>query len=285
MEIIDTHAYQGTNEALRIDYGLECLVRVRQQFSGHNLRFLAMSASEDANHSMADLVKGNPDFFVGAVLQVVPRKDLASEYGLPFRYVPPEEISDLLMREEIKGLKVITSTVKTPVDSPLLEPYIELAIQKGIPILFHCCSDGMEKYGEEFTSYNQKLGLVQRHPDLKVVLVHFGGLNLGYVNESISLAEQFPNVYLNTSGMSGEVNRWDTSGGSPRRIPSYNDPEMRMIWERELRRAMQNPVVRRKIVFGTDYPELKFDLHPLDKLSPEDQEQIMQNARTLFQLG
>ena len=134
MEIIDTHAYQGTNEALRIDYGLECLVRVRQQFSGHNLRFLAMSASEDANHSMADLVKGNPDFFVGAVLQVVPRKDLASEYGLPFRYISPEDISDLLIREEIKGLKVNLEEQKQSLDNEKKDLEVISEIKKGIQL-------------------------------------------------------------------------------------------------------------------------------------------------------
>jgi len=273
MEIIDTHVFYGENKLLRFNYTLEDLMKARKIYEGqHNIRFIVISAYPKTNKNIADLVKDNPHLILGAYLQVQPRTDL------PFEYTPPEELSVLLERDEIKGLKIITSLVKTPINSLLLKPYIKLAEERDIPLLFHCGATGTE-----YTSYEKNRDLIKKHPYLKVILAHFGGLNPSFIEGSLSLAKEFPNVYLNTAGMAGEVKRYETK---THRIPYVKERctniELRKRWLEVLREAMQDPVISYKILFGTDYPELAHELYPLNQLSTHDQQKIMDNSIRLF---
>ena len=274
MEIIDTHAYYGKNNPLQSNYKLEDLIKARQKCQDHNLKFITISASPGTNINIADIVKSNSDFILGAYLQIAPRTDMQ------WRYTPPKEISVLAERKEIKGFKIITSLIKTPINSPLLEPYIEIAKSKDIPILFHCGASGTD-----YTSYEKNKALAEKHPNLKIILAHFGGLNPDFIKGSLALAREFPNTYLNTTGMSGEVKRYDADSDGKFYIKEkYIDIPLRKIWAQVLKDSMQDSVLASKILFGTDCPILAHQLYPIDQLPQKDQEKIMDNARKLFKL-
>lgn len=274
MDIIDTHVFYGRNGTLHFNYKIDDLIKARQKYQDHhNLKFIVISASSETNKNIADLVKDNPYFILGAHLLVVPRKDL------PWEYTSPEDLSKLCERSEIKGLKIVTSGVKTRIDSQLLTPYIELAEDKDIPILFHCGATGTE-----YTSYEKIKTLAEKNPKLKMILAHFGGLNPNFIEGSINLAKNYPNIYLNTTGMSGEIKRYELRRAEPYVKEVYTDLELRKLWSEILKSSMEDSILSSKILFGTDYPELSHQLYPLDQLSQENQEKIMDNTRTLFKL-
>jgi predicted TIM-barrel fold metal-dependent hydrolase len=279
MQIIDTHTFIGQCMPLGIDYRLEHFKRLKERVletsSGDDLKFMCISAVPNANSNIADVVAENPDLFLGAYLMINTR------HALGEKPTSPKEIQAYLKREEIKGLKVITAFLREPIDSPNLEPYVAIAEDFGIPILYHCSKS--EK--EEFTSFEQKRRLIESHPNLKVILAHFGGLNLNYVKDSMWLARTYENVFLNTTGMSGEAKEYESlPNQAPRLSKYYTSLAGRFIWESILEYAMEDKIVRQKIIFGTDFPSHSYDIHPIDKLSHGDQEQIMHNAKRLFRL-
>ncbi|GBE20532.1 MAG TPA: hypothetical protein ENG87_00100 [Candidatus Pacearchaeota archaeon] len=275
MDIIDTHVFYEYNKLLNVNHKLKDLKEIREKYKGkHNIKFIVIPFSPEINKNIADIVKENSDFISGAYLTVIPRMDLPY-----WRYTPPDELATLCKREEIRGLKIHTAATGTPIDSNSLLPYIEVAKEKDIPILFHCSSTGIE-----YTSPNKIRNLAEKHDKLKIILAHFGGLNPDYINENLDLVKEFSNLYLNTTGMSGEIKRYELRTDKPHIKIHYTNLELREKWKEVLKNTMQDPILSNKILFGTDYPDMGYQLYPLDQLSRRKQEKILKNTTTLFKL-
>ena len=274
MNIIDTHVFYGINEA--INCNISHFKRLREEYKGkgHNLNFLIVSASPETNYKIADVVKRNSEFILGAYLQIVPRKDLR------YKHTSRDEIARLMERDEIKGLKVLTSMIKTPINDKILEPYMVLAKEKDIPVMFHCCASGAD-----YTSYSQKKDFIKNHLDLKIILAHFGGLNPQFAKESMRIAEKYNNVYLNTTGMSGEIKRRDQNKDAYSFTQTPEENCLTETWEKMVKRAMKNNILRKKIMFGTDFGYFdNYSFGPLSWLAERDQKQIMKNPARVFNL-
>lgn len=274
MDIIDTHAFYGINEAINCNISHFNKLRKEYKGKGHNLNFLIVSASPETNYKIADVVKRNSEFILGAYLQIVPRKDLR------YKHTSRDEIARLMERDEIKGLKVLTSMIKTPINDEILEPYMALAKEKDIPVMFHCCASGTD-----YTSYNQKKDFIKSHLDLKIILAHFGGLNPQFAKESMRLAEKYDNVYLNTTGMPGEDKRYDNDKKEFVMVQTPEENCLTETWEKMVKRAMKNKILRKKIFLGTDFGYFKeYSFGPLSWLAEKDQKQIMRNPIKPFNL-
>lgn len=95
-----------------------------------------------------------------------------------------------LKEGQFAGLKVHPAIEDLPADSPLLDPYLEVAARYGVPVVIHTASDD--------PSWPERVGtLADRHPDVDLVLYHSG---LGTDHQTaIDVVAQHPNTWLETS--------------------------------------------------------------------------------------
>ncbi len=79
-------------------------------------------------------------------------------------------------------------------DDPAVHPLMELAVERGRPVLIHC--------GHPIFTLPWSIEeVVVRFPEAKVILGHMGHGNIVYINGAIDVACRHPHVYLETSGM------------------------------------------------------------------------------------
>ena len=190
-------------------------------------------------------------------------------------YLTPKELEGIIKSGAIVGLKVHTSAGKLRVDSESLDDFASLAIDQDVPIVFHCSATT-----QNFTHPDYFRRLKEKHPDLKIVCAHYGGLNEKYMPENIKLLNEYPNIYLNTAGLSGEITRRQFEV-DPSSIYHEDNPER---WVNEFLQTIEP--IQDKVVFGSDYPELKFTIHPIGKAKEEIQQKLLYiNPAKIFKLG
>jgi uncharacterized protein len=91
-----------------------------------------------------------------------------------------------------RGLKLHpTTTLAHPADEPTVD-LLHRCGEAGVPVLFHC--------GDDPYTTPQTLALAaEKAPDTAIVMGHMGGYF--HVDDAISAAERYPNLYLETSAM------------------------------------------------------------------------------------
>ncbi|MBE5926916.1 MAG: hypothetical protein E7270_08155 [Lachnospiraceae bacterium] len=93
-------------------------------------------------------------------------------------------------KDVVKGLKLHAHNSMLRSDSPLLEPYYELAAKYSLPVLIH--TGGIEEASAIYV-YNA----AKSHPDVNFIMGHLG---LGTNNiEAIDLVSKLPNLYGDTA--------------------------------------------------------------------------------------
>lgn len=80
----------------------------------------------------------------------------------------------------------------SPLD-PMLESSWQLIAQARVPVVMHC---GSGPHGGEFTGPQPVAELVERHPELVLIVAHMG---MPEYEEFAALAKRAPNVYLDTT--------------------------------------------------------------------------------------
>jgi len=141
----------------------------------------AGEAARIANDSIAALVAGHPDRFVGVA--TLPLVNLAAiDLAL-------EELERALGQLNLKGLQLYTTVAGKPIDRPELFPLYERMIASDLPVLLHPTggdySEGTHDYllwltfGWPFeTSVAMARlvysGVLERYPQLKIVTHHLG---------------------------------------------------------------------------------------------------------------
>lgn len=137
------------------------------------------------------------------------------------------------VREQgFKGLKFHpVGTMVHPSDDASVS-YVEKARELGCPVLFHCGD-------EEFTLPYQIAKLLERVPDVPIILGHMGGYF--HSEDALRVAEKYPHCYLETSAC----------------------PDPRVI-----RRAVENLGAER-LIFGSDGPGClpALELHKIKALN------------------
>ena len=104
-------------------------------------------------------------------------------------------------------------------DGEIVDPVMERAERLGLPVCIH---SGHPPY-----SLPWQIGLLaERHPDVRVMMIHMGHGHGVYIDAALKMARKFPNIYLEMSGMP---------------MPS------------KIREAYET-VGRDRIMFGTDTP-------------------------------
>ena len=79
-------------------------------------------------------------------------------------------------------------------DSEMLDPIFAKAAKYNVPVCIH---SGHPPY-----SLPWQLGLLaERHPDVKIMMIHMGHGHGVYIDAAIKMARRYPNIYLEMSGM------------------------------------------------------------------------------------
>ncbi|MCL4370109.1 MAG: amidohydrolase family protein [Chloroflexi bacterium] len=157
---------------------------------------LALEAAEGIDRVVAFPTFGNAPNNDGLA-------QLAEELGsvvIPFAWINPHlgEIAALearrLIRERgFRGIKLHPLLHAFFPNRPLLDPIMRVAAEEGVPVLLHS--------GHSMQSLPwQVAGLAEGWPQVPVIMDHMG-MQLGWVDDAIALAERVPNLILGTTGM------------------------------------------------------------------------------------
>lgn len=79
-------------------------------------------------------------------------------------------------------------------DAQILDPVLDKAEKAGVPVCIH---SGHPPY-----SLPWQIGLLaERHPNVKVMMIHMGHGHGVYIDAALKMARRFPNIWLEMSGM------------------------------------------------------------------------------------
>ena len=163
------------------------------------------------NEYVADSAEKYPDRLVGFAQLV------------PWDYDAPQELSRLTTQRGLRGLKLNPTRHGYALDRiQILDPLFEIAASRGIPIISHGKDDLFSMPGKFKT-------MADRHPRVTLIMAHMG-VDRAF-NAACRVANQCPNLYLDTAGVA----------------PKY------------VKKAL-DAVGPEKIVMGTDAPWGRFEL-------------------------
>jgi len=206
MKIIDAHTHIGNfGSWARFDFDL---VRLKEQMAEFDIeKTLLTGAGFHDNKSVIDAFQKEPDLIV------------------PVAWVKPggaaelAEIRRLVEREGFRAIKLHPLFDAYCADDTFVDPVLDLAEELKIPVFIHS--------GHPPFSLPWQIGwLVERHPNVKVVMLHMGHAHGVYVDAALKTARRYPNVYLDTSGspMSVKIREAYDTVGSDRVLFGIDSP-------------------------------------------------------------
>ena len=161
---------------------------------------------------------------------------------LPFVSVDPHrgaegvrEARRLIEEYDVRGFKFHPTFQKFFPDDPLAYPLYAVIAEHGLPAVFHtgqtAVGSGQPGGGGLLLKYSNPIHLDQvaaDFPDMTIIMAH---PSVPWQDEALSVAVHKPNVYIDLSGWS----------------PKYFPPQLVHY---------ANSLLKRKVLFGTDYPAL-----------------------------
>lgn len=180
---IDMHSHIGKKGApFNIEADTEYLIK---QMATYNIEKTVIVSTDSFNHKeIIDAYKCYPECFI-PVVRVDCSKGAVS-YDL---------LEHLIRDEDFKGGKIQSLFDGYAADSPCVDPACEICEYYDVPFYVHS--------GHEPFSLPWQVGLLaERHPNLKIVMLHMGHGNGIYVDAAINMARRYENIWLETSGTS-----------------------------------------------------------------------------------
>jgi predicted TIM-barrel fold metal-dependent hydrolase len=273
--IIDTHGYIGSNKRLNTNIQPEAYRELQKQVltkHGYDIKFLVMTYSMHDNIILPTTIQENQDVFLGGILQINPNVAFERILG----YSSPQNIENIVKQGGVVGLKLHTSATETRVDDSSLDDFASLAVDYNLPFVFHCSATG-----QDFTNPNAFRRLKDKYPELIIVFAHYGGLNEEFIPEYFKLLQEYPHLYMNTTGLSGEIARYDFRKNEPLKV-IVKEPDD--YWVDFFLRTIEP--IQDQVAFGSDYNHLRFDLNPIDKANEKIQKKILvDNPKKIFNLN
>lgn len=152
-----------------------------------------------------------------------------------FTLFPEDGIEELVAGAIARGGRVAKVHLQVgrfhPTDARLDEAWQELA-RRGIPVVLHASAVYGVEGGAEFCGAAGVAALLDRHPDLRLVIAHLGGPDFA---DFLRLAEQTPGLRMDTAMV-------------------LTDPPYLMEYPREFLDRLRALLPR--LVFGSDYPTI-----------------------------
>jgi hypothetical protein len=187
-------------------------------------------------------------------------------------------LDDRLTAGALGGIgELVFNYAAVPPDDPAMEPYWALAAKHDVPAFVHtgrgpgpgqgprrrpgCCLDYTAEYGDPALLRP----VLARHPTLRLVLQHAG---FDYVEETIALMRDFPNVYAEMSVLNSigpravhdaSLRRFVEAGLADRIFLGSDDQDYAPIIERIEAASFLSPEQRRGIYYDNAARFLRFD--------------------------
>lgn len=183
--IIDVHCHMGTSWLgwKTNEIGPERLLELYDELGVDKICLSAWQVSYDfkvGNKEIYDICKKHPDRFIQFAI-IAPRD----------RKLAIEELERSVNEYGAKGLKIHPSINQFMVDSTLIDPVMEKAVEYKLPILFHSEEDG-------YSHPRMLSALAERYPSVTMIIGHMGGTAW---LEAVEAAKKHKNVYLDTTEM------------------------------------------------------------------------------------
>ena len=176
---IDAHAHIGEFGGwAKLSINAEQLIAQMDEF---NIEKTLLCS--EPNEICLDAVEKYPDRFVGMV------------YPNPYDGQKAVDlIYDYVQNKGFKGIKANPLKHAYVADAELMDPIMEAAKDLNIPVFMHC---GHPPYSLPWSIAL----LAERHPDVKLVMIHMGHGHGVYIDATLKMAKRYPNLYLEMSGM------------------------------------------------------------------------------------
>ena len=187
--IIDAHCHIGISWLghQRIEYDMEKILEIYDKIG-------VDMACVNSWQISYDIEVGNKEVY--AITKKYPKRIIGFGILNPRdRKRALDDIKRCVNDYGFKGLKLHPTANRYMVDSTLVDPVIELANNYSLPILIHSDSGGF--------AHPRMIGaLAERHPEVKIIIGHMG---LDAWQESIEMAKNHKNIYLDTADIPNEV--------------------------------------------------------------------------------
>lgn len=147
-----------------------------------------------SNDFMADLVRRNPDHFIGYAHHDPLLPDAA------------DRLDRALNHQGMRGYKILGPKIERRLDDRAFDPLWEVAQAAEVPVLVHFGIMGGAGGIANHVNINPIVihDVAKRFPRLPIIIPHLG---CGYVFETLNLAWACPNIFVDTSG-SNQWMRW-----------------------------------------------------------------------------
>ena len=181
MKKIDAHSHLGDFGGWAgISFGEAELLRQMEEYDIEKT-FLT-GASFQGNDAVVEVFQKHPDKVV------------------PFVWVNPaldnveKKLTHYIVEEGFMGIKMQPLFDAFVADDPIVDPVMDFAEAHHVPVFIHC--------GHPPFSLPWSIALLaERHPNVKVTMIHMGHGHGVYIDASIKMAKRYANLWLEMSGM------------------------------------------------------------------------------------
>jgi predicted TIM-barrel fold metal-dependent hydrolase len=177
MKIIDAHTHLGEFPVFGESINLDGLLGL---MDGYGIEKAVVSALP--NSLTREAIEEYPEKFTGLVRVNPHEADAAAQ--------AEEAITD----HGFNGVKLNPLFNNFLPDSPVVDPVMEVAVRHRVPVLIH---SGHPPWSLPW-SFERLAG---RHPDVTIVMAHMGHGHIVYINGALDVAEDHPNIAVDTAGM------------------------------------------------------------------------------------
>ena len=181
MKKIDAHSHPGDFGGWAgISFGEAELLRQMEEYEIEKT-FLT-GASFQGNDAVVEVFQKHPDKVV------------------PFVWINPalddveKKLTHYIVDEGFMGIKMQPLFDAFVADDPVVDPVMDFAEAHHVPVFIHC--------GHPPFSLPWSIALLaERHPNVKVTMIHMGHGHGVYIDASIKMAKRYANLWLEMSGM------------------------------------------------------------------------------------
>jgi len=179
--IIDSHVHLKHGDAARTEYSPETIVEVMDRVGIDRSVVFAMSCTTRRSIEMAE-----------AAVRKYPERLIPYVYALPHYERPViKEIDSVLADGRFRGIKIHAG--ECTLASYVIDPVLKVAGRRGVPCLIDCIG-----------RYDTAERMARTFPDTTLIYAHMGRYlcrDARLIDRFIGLAETFPNVLLDLSGV------------------------------------------------------------------------------------
>jgi predicted TIM-barrel fold metal-dependent hydrolase len=235
--------------------------------------FLKEAEKNGISKGIAVNVVVNPVFnskandFTASMVEKYPDKLIGYIFIHPGNENPAAEVERCVKTYGFKAIKINGSLHRFfPADERMLSVY-QRAMELGVMVLTHC-GPNVENFYKSPKEINERqfaeprswIPILERYPDLKIILAHFVG-STHYYDEALEVLERFPHVYTDTAMVLNKLTSEEAT-------------------------SFVKKIGAERVIFGTDYPghECHHEIELVKKLDLTDEEKEMIFSKNITRL-